>query len=71
MMKLTNVFMDMALKEAAAAAMRDEVPVGAVIIHGPTNRVIARDSNLVAHRGGGGFFQGQHFGDPVALGYFW
>ena len=47
MMKLTNVFMDMALKEAAAAAMRDEVPVGAVIIHGPTNRVIARDSNRV------------------------
>lgn len=46
-MKLTNVYMDMALEEAAAAAARGEVPVGAVIVHGPSNRIIGRDSNRV------------------------
>lgn len=37
----------MALEEAIKAAERCEVPVGAVIVHGPTGKVIARASNRV------------------------
>lgn len=39
--------MDMALKEAKSAAARGEVPVGAVIVHGPSHEVIAQASNRV------------------------
>jgi len=39
--------MTMALAEAAAAAERGEVPVGAVIVHGPSDRLLARASNRV------------------------
>ncbi len=46
-MTLSNRYMDMALKEAAAAAERGEVPVGAVIVHSQTDKVIARGSNRV------------------------
>lgn len=37
----------MALEEAIKAAERGEVPVGAVIVHGPTKNVIACESNRV------------------------
>ncbi len=46
-MTFSNKYMDMALKEADAAANRGEVPVGAIIVYGPTGQVIARSSNLV------------------------
>jgi tRNA(adenine34) deaminase len=39
-----NYFMQMALQEAEAAAEENEVPVGAVIVHGE-RRVIASDHN--------------------------
>lgn len=39
-----NRFMSMALDEAHKAAERDEVPIGAVVVHG--GRVIARGHNL-------------------------
>jgi len=39
--------MDMALEEAESAAHRGEVPVGAVIVHGSTGKVISRESNRV------------------------
>ncbi len=38
-------FMDIALDEARAAAIRGEVPVGAVIIDPATNRIIAQAGN--------------------------
>ncbi len=44
---LTNQYTDLALEEAAGAAKRGEVPVGAVIVHGPTGRIIALGSNKV------------------------
>ena len=40
-----NIFMDIALTEAIAAQARGEVPVGAVIIHIPSQQVIARNGN--------------------------
>ncbi|MBL4612652.1 MAG: nucleoside deaminase [Emcibacter sp.] len=46
-MTFSNDYMNMALEEALAAEARDEVPVGAVIVHGPTGKVIARASNRV------------------------
>ncbi|MDD5669076.1 MAG: tRNA adenosine(34) deaminase TadA [Candidatus Omnitrophica bacterium] len=45
MHKLHEVFMREALKEARVAFEEDEVPVGAVIVHG--NRVIARAHNQI------------------------
>ncbi|MCC3862297.1 nucleoside deaminase [Pseudemcibacter aquimaris] len=39
--------MNRALDAAKEAAMREEVPVGAVIVHGPTDKVIAVASNRV------------------------
>lgn len=39
-----NSYMQMALSEARAAAKRDEVPVGAVVVD-PTGRVVAADGN--------------------------
>ena len=39
--------MDMALTEAISAAKAGEVPVGAVIIHGPSGRVLAGAHNRV------------------------
>lgn len=44
MMDNFNYFMQMALQEAEAAAEENEVPVGAVIVHGE-RRVIASDHN--------------------------
>lgn len=46
-MTFSNEYMDMALEEAIKAAKRGEVPVGAVIVHGPTGRIIAQASNRV------------------------
>jgi len=40
-------FMEMALGEAEAAGARGEVPVGAVLVHGPSGRVLARAGNRV------------------------
>lgn len=42
-----NMHMSRALEVAKEAAMRGEVPVGAVIVHGPTDEVIAVASNRV------------------------
>ena len=39
--------MDLALAEAAAAAARGEVPVGAVVVDGRTGAVLARAGNAV------------------------
>ena len=39
--------MDLALDEAIKAAGQGEVPVGAVIIHGPSDRILAQASNRV------------------------
>ena len=39
--------MEMALQEAEAAARRGEVPVGAVLVHGPSGRVLASAGNRV------------------------
>ena len=38
-------FMELALEEAAAAAARGEVPVGAVVVEAATGTVLARDGN--------------------------
>lgn len=40
-------FIDMALGEAEAAAVRGEVPVGAVVVEAATGRVLARAGNRV------------------------
>ncbi|MBL4602787.1 MAG: nucleoside deaminase [Emcibacteraceae bacterium] len=42
-----NKHMSRALEEAVKAANRGEVPVGAVLVHGPTDEVIAAASNRV------------------------
>lgn len=42
--------MQMALEEAKKAAERDEVPVGAVLVHGETGKVVARSSNQSVER---------------------
>ena len=42
---MQNPFMQMALEEAAAAAARGEVPVGAVLVSG--GEVLARDGNRI------------------------
>jgi tRNA(adenine34) deaminase len=39
--------MTIALDEARAAEARGEVPIGAVIVHGPSGRVLARAGNRV------------------------
>jgi len=39
--------MEIALQEAEAAGVRGEVPVGAVLVHGPTATVLARAGNRV------------------------
>jgi tRNA(adenine34) deaminase len=39
--------MDLALAEARAAAGRGEVPVGAVLVDGPTGKILARAGNWV------------------------
>ena len=39
--------MEIALQEAEAAAKRGEVPIGAVLVHGPSGRVLARAGNRV------------------------
>ncbi len=40
-----NRFMEAALAEARAAAARGEVPVGAVLVHGPEGEILARAGN--------------------------
>jgi len=40
-----NDYMDMALVEAKAAALRGEVPVGCVLVNGETGAVLARTGN--------------------------
>lgn len=40
-----ETYMRMALEEAAAAAARDEVPIGAVLVDPATGAVVARDGN--------------------------
>ena len=34
-----------ALEEARCAALRDEVPIGAVLVHGPSGEIVARAGN--------------------------
>ncbi len=38
-------FMNLAIEEAQAAGLRGEVPVGAVIVHGPTRRILSKAGN--------------------------
>ena len=52
---IRSAFMRLALQEAAAAAERGEVPVGAVVVEGETGRVLARAGNRM-----------EELGDPVA-----
>jgi tRNA(adenine34) deaminase len=40
-------FMELALGEAAAAGARGEVPVGAVLVHGPSGKILAQAGNRV------------------------
>jgi len=47
--------MDLALEEAAAAAARGEVPVGAVVVDGATGEILARAGNRT-----------EEFADPTA-----
>lgn len=47
-MAFSNEYMDMALKLADMAGKEGEVPVGAVIIHHPTGKVMASAANQVA-----------------------
>lgn len=44
---LANKYMELALNEAEQAAQNGEVPVGAVIVHGPTDKILALTSNRV------------------------
>lgn len=48
MQKTDEFYMQLALREAEKAARQDEVPVGAVVVHG--GRVIARAHNLREHK---------------------
>ncbi len=50
-----NAFMRLALGEALAAARRDEVPVGAVVVVAATGEILARSGNRV-----------EEFSDPSA-----
>lgn len=43
--------MKIALEEARAAGERGEVPIGAVLVHGPSGRVLARAGNRVEELG--------------------
>jgi tRNA(adenine34) deaminase len=43
--------MTIALQEAEAAAARGEVPIGAVLVHGPSGRILARAGNRVEETG--------------------
>ncbi len=45
MQTLGSSFMERALDEARAAAMRGEVPVGAVVVESASGRVVAADGN--------------------------
>lgn len=40
-----NIFMKLALEQAKAAAARDEVPVGAVLVHAESGKIAAKASN--------------------------
>jgi tRNA(adenine34) deaminase len=42
-----NMHMNLALEVAKEAASRGEVPVGAVVVHGPTDKVVSVASNRV------------------------
>jgi tRNA(adenine34) deaminase len=44
-------FMEIALAEAEAAGTRGEVPVGAVLVHGPSGAILARAGNRVEELG--------------------
>jgi tRNA(adenine34) deaminase len=43
--------MSIALDEARAAETRGEVPIGAVLVHGPSGRILARAGNRVEETG--------------------
>lgn len=43
--------MDLAIEEAQAAADRGEVPIGAVLVHGPSGTILARAGNQVEETG--------------------
>jgi tRNA(adenine34) deaminase len=45
-MSVPEHLMQLAIEQARAAAQRDEVPIGCVIHHTPTDRIIGRGSNL-------------------------
>ncbi len=42
---LNNTFMELALAEASEAALRDEVPVGAVVVDAASGEILARAGN--------------------------
>lgn len=44
---LDNIHMKHAIELAAAAGQRGEVPVGALVVHGPSDEVVATASNQV------------------------
>jgi tRNA(adenine34) deaminase len=44
-MEADHTYMQAALEEAKAAALRDEVPIGAVLVNIRTGQIAARDSN--------------------------
>jgi tRNA(adenine34) deaminase len=44
-MSRAQSYMQVALDEAAEAALRDEVPVGAVVVDGETGEILAADGN--------------------------
>lgn len=46
-----RVMMKFALEEAEAACSRSEVPIGAVLVHGPSGKILARDGNRVEETG--------------------
>jgi len=54
-MKPKSGYMDIALNAARDAAKRGEVPVGAVVVYGPTGDVVAATANRV-----------EELGDPTA-----
>ncbi len=42
---ITHTYMDMAIKQAQKGSAQEEVPIGAIIVHNPTNTIIAQAHN--------------------------
>jgi tRNA(adenine34) deaminase len=50
MQQFENKYMQLAFKEAQQAFDKNEVPVGCVIVHAPSNKIIAQTHNMVEAR---------------------